>query len=92
MSNAIAKKVAHVTSARQTRNHRCHWPECPKQVAPALWGCSRHWYALPHYLRAKVWVAYRINQEETGRPSAQYVAVAREVQNWIAENIKRSIR
>lgn len=76
-------KVAHVKRGRQTRRHTCHWPGCQKQVPPTLWGCAPHWFAIPKPLRDRVWQAYAPGQEETGRPSREYVEVAREVQEWI---------
>ncbi len=76
-------KYDHVRNARQTRSHTCHWPGCTEQVKPAVWGCRTHWYRLPIDLRNKVWRAYRAGQEETMTPSAEYVAVAREVQEYI---------
>ncbi len=88
MKPTIAAKVNHVRHARQYRKHSCHWPGCPKQVAPAMWGCVTHWFKLPQALRAKVWAAYRPGQEDDARPSEEYLAVAREVQNWIQENHK----
>ena len=80
----VAEKAAHVRAARQTAKHHCHWPGCEAQVPPAMWGCRKHWYALPALLRAKVWRAYRPGQEETKTPTREYVEVAREVQSWIA--------
>jgi hypothetical protein len=79
-------KVKHVMSQGQTRVHHCHWPGCPRQVPPAAWGCRRHWFMLPRYLRDRVWAAYRVGQEQTMTPSPEYVAVARQVQRWIADN------
>lgn len=83
---SIGDKVAHVKRARQMRDHTCHWPGCTRQVKPALWGCLPHWRALPAALRAKIWAAYRPGQEEDLRPSRIYVAVAREVREWIFAN------
>lgn len=48
-----------------------------------MWGCKKHWFALPVGLRNKIWAAYRPGQEEDGRPSRRYVEVAREVEEWI---------
>jgi CDP-diacylglycerol pyrophosphatase len=76
-------KVQHVVSQKQTRFHTCHWPNCDKQVPPAMWGCRKHWYMLPGTLRAKIWATYRIGQERDLQPSAEYLAVAAEVQEWI---------
>lgn len=80
---SIGEKVAYVKGQRQTRKHECHWPGCTVQVPPAMWGCKRHWYALPAELRAKIWRCYRPGQERDMRPSEAYLAVAREVQDWI---------
>lgn len=84
----INQKVAHVERATQTRQHACHWPGCPKQVPPALWGCPTHWYALPRSLRDRIWRAYVPGQENRGRPSREYVEVAKDVHAWIQENGK----
>lgn len=78
-----SEKVAHVKSQSQDRDHVCHWPGCGKQVPPAMWGCSFHWFRLPKRLRDKVWAAYRPGQEKDMRPSRDYVVIAREVQEWI---------
>lgn len=75
-------KAAYVLSQSQTRLHHCHWTGCTRQVPPAMWGCKAHWFALPAHLRARIWTAYK--PEISGTPSEQYVAVAREVQAWIA--------
>ena len=80
----IAAKVDHVRRAPQTRDHHCHWPGCTRQVPPALWGCKPHWYRLPKNLRHKIWRTYSIGQEIDGSPSADYIAAARQVQDWIA--------
>jgi hypothetical protein len=85
----IEDKVAHVKRATQTRMHECHWLGCNKQVPPALWGCPTHWYALPRSLRDRIWRTYTPGQETSGRPSAEYLEAARDVQAWIAENKDR---
>lgn len=77
-------KYDHVRQAPPSRGHTCHWPGCDQQVPPAMWGCRSHWFRLPKKLRNKIWLAYRAGQEITKTPSAQYVAAAREVQDWIA--------
>jgi hypothetical protein len=76
-------KVKYVKSQGQTRNHHCHWPGCNKQVPPAMWGCYAHWMKLPKVLRDKIWAAFRPGQETNLTPSREYLAVAREVQEWI---------
>jgi len=48
-----------------------------------MWGCREHWYRLPKDLRDRIWSAYRPGQEADKRPSAGYLAVAREAQEWI---------
>lgn len=78
-------KVGYVKAQRQTRNHTCHWPGCEKQVPPAMWGCKPHWFALPKWLRNRVWEAYVPGQERRMDPSAEYLDVAREVQDWIEQ-------
>ena len=82
--SAIAEKVDHVRAAGQDRSHHCHWPGCEKQVPPAKWGCKDHWYRLPREIRTWIWRAYHIGQEQSGRPSTDYVAAARAAQEWIA--------
>lgn len=82
----INDKVEYVKNQGQTRDHTCHWPGCNKQVPPAMWGCKEHWFSLPQRLRIKVWAAYRIGQEVKMNPSAEYIAVVKEVEQWIKEN------
>ncbi len=76
-------KADYVRSQSQTRKHKCHWYGCTKQVPPAVWGCKEHWYQLPRKLRNRIWAAYRPGQEKDGKPSVEYVQVAKEVQEWI---------
>jgi hypothetical protein len=68
--------------------HTCHWPGCKVEVAPKFWGCWAHWRSLPKRFQDRIWKAYRRGQEVTKTPSAEYVQVAKEVQAWIAEQIK----
>lgn len=82
---SIGDKAAHVRAAKPTGNHTCHWPGCQAQVPPAMWGCKPHWYKLPDDLRRRIWNAYKIGQENTGA-SPDYIAVAREVQEWIQKH------
>ena len=83
--STISQKVDHVLASRQTRLHHCHWPGCSEQVPPARWGCRKHWYRIPIALRNRIWAAYRPGQENDIKPSERYIAVAKEVQAWIAE-------
>jgi len=77
-----------VSSAEQTIKpvHHCHWAGCRREVPPAMWGCKAHWFKLPLRLRNRIWKTYRPGQEIDKTPSAEYLAVAREVQDWIAEH------
>jgi hypothetical protein len=71
-------------AARNTTfDHHCHWPGCERKVPPAMWGCKAHWFKLPMRLRNRIWATYRPGQEVTKDPSADYLSVAREVQDWI---------
>ena len=79
-------KAAYVKSQGQTRKHHCHWPGCNRQVPPAMWGCTPHWYALPDNLRKQIWQTFQPGQEVNGTPSRAYLDVAREVQAWIAQD------
>lgn len=88
--DTLARKVAHVRRAAQTRTHHCHWPGCPKQVPPAMWGCHQHWYKLPARIRAQIWRTYQIGQEVTLTPSRAYVDAALAAQTWIREHLART--
>lgn len=57
---ADSPKVKYVLSQKQTRKHHCQWPGCEKQVPPAMWGCSAHWFKLPKRLRDAIWRTYRL--------------------------------
>jgi len=83
--NVHRVKVEYVKSQSQTRRHHCHWPGCTKQVPPAMWGCSEHWFRLPYNLRAEIWVNFRCGQETDRKPSEAYLKTAMKVQKWIAE-------
>ena len=65
--------------------HTCHWPGCPVEVPPRMWGCRGHWYRLPASLRRRIWNAYVPGQEITKTPSSEYIDAAKAVQAWIAE-------
>jgi len=79
-------KFDYVRNANQTRPHTCHWPNCGKQVPPAMWGCKTHWFKLPADIRNKIWSTYKAGQEETVSPSAKYLEAAREAEEWIKNN------
>jgi hypothetical protein len=76
-------KRSYVRSQGQTREHRCHWPGCERQVPPAVWGCKPHWFALPKHLRDLIWKTYEPGQEVDLSPSAAYLDAADKVQEWI---------
>lgn len=84
--------VRYVMHQRQTRNHLCHWTGCSKRVPPAMWGCKQHWFALPKRFRDKIWQTYRPGQEIAMTPSAEYITVAHEIRQYIANTlIKRGV-
>ena len=66
--------------------HECHWPTCKESVDPSMWGCKKHWFKLPKRLRDRVWATYRAGQEVTKTPSAAYMKVVLEVQDWAFAN------
>lgn len=84
--NGNETKLNHVKSAKQTRAHTCHWPGCTKQVPPAMWGCSMHWFKLPQKLRNMIWRTYRVGQEEDLEVSQEYLTAAQLVKRWIKES------
>jgi hypothetical protein len=49
-----------------------------------MWGCREHWFILPKRLRDRIWWAYEPGQEDRMDPSEDYMAVAQEIQDWIA--------
>ncbi len=63
--------------------HHCHWPGCPIEVPPKLWGCKRHWFQIPVTLRHEIWRTYRPGQEIDKQPSTDYLAAAKAVREWI---------
>lgn len=69
--------------------HRCHWPECRRAIAPKLWGCRQHWFALPKEIRDRIWRAYRPGQEVTKDPSPAYREAARAAREFArAKNLE----
>jgi hypothetical protein len=84
-------KADYVRRQPQSRGHTCHWPGCGKQVPPAMWGCSQHWFRLPRALRDRIWRAYRPGQENDMRPTESYMEAAQAVQDWIASQVERNV-
>lgn len=64
-------------------SHKCHWPGCAVEVPPKMWGCKKHWFALPDFIRKKIWKEYVPGQEITKNPSKSYLVAARAAQKWI---------
>lgn len=87
MTHWLTARADHVRAhkADEPAGHTCHWPGCGVLVAPALWGCGRHWFKLPRQLRLRIWGAYRPGQEQDKKPSKKYVQLMKEVQAWIAK-------
>ena len=80
-------KVDYVLSQNKiVKSHTCHWPNCPKLVPPAMWGCHTHWYMLPKNIRDEIWRTYEIGQEITKTPSDEYLAIAEKAEEWILKN------
>lgn len=71
-------------------SHTCHWPRCPVEVPPAMWGCKKHWFRLPLRLRNRIWQTYVPGQETTKDPSQAYLDAAQAVQSWIVEYEKNT--
>lgn len=75
--------------SKERLTHRCHWPTCNRYVPPMMWGCKTHWFALPKYLRDKIWAEYRLGQEIRKDPSEEYMEVYNEVQEWIETQVTK---
>lgn len=93
---AVLQEVGHSADGSRRRSvrkratggpgaHSCHGG-CGKVVPPAMWGCRDCWRRLPLGLRNLIFHHYRPGQEIDKRPSAEYVCVARQVQDYIREN------
>ena len=64
--------------------HHCHWVGCKTPVPPGLWGCRKHWFALPQQFREAIWRTYNKGQENGDVPVTQeYLDVADEIRAWI---------
>lgn len=64
-----------MSDARRPR-HTCHALGCETPVPPRMWGCKRHWFAVPAWLRARVWATYVSGQEIRKDPSPAYVVAS----------------
>lgn len=81
-------EAGHEGNHRPRVRHTCHWPDCEKEVPPAMWGCRAHWFRLPKRLRDAIWREYVPGQEITKTPSDGYMEVALEVQRWIKAQVQ----
>jgi len=70
--------------------HRCHATGCEIEIAPRLFMCRRHWFALPRPLRDAVWKTYRAGQESDKLPGAAYIEAARAAIKWHEEREGRA--
>lgn len=73
-------------------SHTCHWPGCPVEVEPQLWGCRTHWYRLPMAIRRDIWRYYRPGQEITKDPSDAYIGAARRAREWAFDQSQRPVQ
>lgn len=70
-------------------NRPCRWPGCGKRVAPRLWGCRAHWYALPANLRNAILAAYQPGQEDDlTLVGADWVEADRQAREWAGAQAK----
>lgn len=79
-------KVDYVLSQPKGKGHFCHWPNCGKEVPPAMWGCRTHWLKLPKSIRDEIWRCYKPGQEISKTPSDEYIKIAELAEDWIRKN------
>lgn len=74
--------------------HTCHATGCPERVPPEMFMCKRHWFALPRFMRNKIWKAYRKGQCDDWQISHEYANAAREAVEYIAslEGVEPDVR
>lgn len=70
--------------------HTCHWNDCEVAVPPKMWGCKKHWFMLPKYIRDEIWAFYRPGQEVDKQPSEAYLDAAMHARAWIADYIEKN--
>jgi len=58
-------------------SHHCHATNCKVEVPPEMWGCRKHWYMVPAWLRRLIWANYRVGQCDDYNPSDAYLKVAK---------------
>jgi hypothetical protein len=76
----------HPPGAVGSRRNDQHRPQGRSAGPTGDVGLQKHWFALPHKLRARIWRTYRPGQENDRDVSRDYLAAAREVQEWIRAN------
>lgn len=70
--------------------HTCHARDCKTAVPPKMFMCKRHWYMVPKHLRDAIWANYRPGQEITKDPSSEYLEVAMQAINAVADKERKS--
>jgi len=65
--------------------HTCHARGCNTPVPPRMFMCRGHWFSLPKAKRDAIWREYVPGQEVRKNPTPEYLAVARDAINWLAE-------
>jgi len=85
MPDDIGSKAKYVRtqSSKAHSGHHCHWPGCSTEVHPALWGCKKHWFALPEPIRREIWRTYRAGQEVDKNPTPEYIRAFDAAIEWI---------
>jgi hypothetical protein len=73
---------------REIPKHKCHAPDCPVQVPPAMFACTHHWRILPKPLKNDIWANYVSGQEARKDPTPEYLRAAHAAVNWYLENDK----
>lgn len=73
-------KAAYVRQQAQVKDpaHHCHADGCTVRVSPALFMCRPHWRKVPARMQKRIWREYRKGQEIDKKPSANYIAAAKE--------------
>lgn len=71
----MSQRLKKVAKRAAKLEHHCHAPGCTRTVAPKMFACRDHWFALPRSFQDAIWREYRPGQEHDKKPSARYVAV-----------------
>lgn len=65
--------------------HDCHATNCTTRVPPKLFACKKHWFEIPKNIRDRIWATYEPGQENSKRPSREYLIAARAAIVFLAE-------